>query len=147
VSADENKALIQRYFEAWNDPDIESAAARLDDILHPEVIDHGAYEGQQAGIDGFKAFFTLWRTAFPDFTSRIHDQIAEGDRIATRWSFEGTHLGVYHDLPPTGRYVRFTGISINRIEDGLVVDEWIELDQYSLRRQLAGEAEPPGNGG
>jgi steroid delta-isomerase-like uncharacterized protein len=147
VSVEENKALIRRYFDAWNEPDVEAAAARLDRIIHPDVIDHGAYEGQTTGIDGFKEFFKLWRGAFPDFTSQIHDQIAEGDRIATRWSFEGTHLGTYHDLPPSGRRVRFTGISINRIENGLVVDEWIEFDQYLLRRQLAGDAEPPGNGG
>jgi steroid delta-isomerase-like uncharacterized protein len=81
----------------------------------------------------------LWRAAFPDFTSQIYEMIAEEDRIATRWSFEGTHLGDYHGIPPTGHRVRLSGMTFNRVRDGLLAEEWVELNHEGLLRQIAGE--------
>jgi steroid delta-isomerase-like uncharacterized protein len=136
MSVEENKEIIRRYFAAWSDPDVERAIASLDEIIHPDFVDHAAYEGQASGIDGVREFWRKWRAAFPDFTVQVHDTIAEGDRVVTRWSMEGTHLGEYDGYAPTGRRIGHSAISIDRIQDGLITDEWIEFDLYGLMRQL-----------
>ncbi len=131
-----NRAVVDRYFAAWADPDVERAIASLDSVVHPDIVDHAAYEGQTAGIEGVREFWRKWRTAFPDFTVEVHDSIAEGDRVVTRWSMEGTHLGDYDGYAPTGQRIGHSAISINRVVDGLITDEWIELDLYGLIHQL-----------
>jgi steroid delta-isomerase-like uncharacterized protein len=138
MSIEANKEVIRRYFAAWADTDVERALASLDEIIHPNFVDHAAYEGQAAGIEGVREFWRKWRTAFPDFTVQVHDTIAEGDRVVTRWSMEGTHLGEYDGIAPTGKRIGHSAISIDRIENGLITDEWIEFDLFGLMRQLNG---------
>ena len=140
MSVEGNKEISRRYFAAWADPDVERAVASLDGLVHPQFVDHAAYEGQAAGIDGVREFWRKWRSAFPDFTVEIHDTIAEGDRVVTRWSMEGTHLGEYDGYAPTGKLVGHSAISIDRVEDGLITDEWIELDLHGLLQQLESAA-------
>jgi steroid delta-isomerase-like uncharacterized protein len=139
LNLEHNKAIVRRYFAAWADPDVERAIASLDGLIHPEFVDHAAYEGQARGIEGVREFWRKWRTAFPDFTVVVHDTIAEGDRVVTRWSMEGTHLGNYENLAPTGKRIGHSAISIDRVQDGLITEEWIEFDLYSLMQQLQGD--------
>jgi steroid delta-isomerase-like uncharacterized protein len=133
VTLEANKAVIRRYFELWNAGNIDG----LVEIIAPDVVDHSAYEGQATGIEGYREFFTLWKTAFPDFVAVADQLVAEGDLVAYRWHQDGTNLGAYHDLPPTGRRVRFTAISISRIRDGKIVEDWINFDEAGLRRQIS----------
>ncbi len=132
VESHSNRALIQRYCDAFERGDI----AALDDLVDPDVVDNNAYEGQPRGIEGYRAFFRLWHEAFPDLKLTLDLTISESDLIAYRWTASGTHLGVYQGYPPTGRAVRFSAISINRIRDGRIVEEWIELDGLGLLRQI-----------
>jgi steroid delta-isomerase-like uncharacterized protein len=136
MSIDENKLIVRRYFEAWADPDVERAVAMLDQVIHPEFVDHAPYEGQSAGIEGVRQFWRKWRRAFPDFAVEVHDMIAEGDRVVTRWSMKGTHLGEYDGYAPTGRRIGHSAISIDRVVDGLITEEWIEFDLFGLIQQL-----------
>lgn len=136
MQIEHSKEVIRKYFAAWADPDVERALSSLDGIVHPAFVDHSAYEGQAAGIDGVRQFWRKWRVAFPDFTVEVHDTIAEGDRVVTRWSMEGTHLGDYDGFAPTGRRIGHSAISIDRVQDGLITEEWIEFDLYGLMRQL-----------
>jgi steroid delta-isomerase-like uncharacterized protein len=136
MSIDQNKQIVRRYFQAWADPDVERAIATLDQIIHPEFVDHAAYDGQPAGIEGVREFWRKWRSAFPDFTVQVHDTIAEGDRVVTRWSMEGTQLGDYDGYAPTGGRIGHSAISIDRVVDGLITEEWIEFDLFGLIRQL-----------
>jgi steroid delta-isomerase-like uncharacterized protein len=136
MSVANNRAVVARYFSAWADPDVDRAIATLDTVVHPEFVDHAAYEGQAAGIEGVREFWRKWRTAFPDFTVEVHDTIAEGDRVVTRWSMEGTHLGEYDGYSPTGQRIGHSAISIDRVVDGLITDEWIEFDLHGLIQQL-----------
>ena len=129
---EENKKIVQRYFDAANIGDLDA----LDDLLAPNVIDHSAYAGQAAGRDGFKEFFTLWRTAFPDLVYTIEDAIAEGDRVVIRWTGQGTHLGMYHHIAPTGKRVTMSGIQVNRLSSGKIVEDWTSSDELGLLRQL-----------
>jgi steroid delta-isomerase-like uncharacterized protein len=125
-------AIVRRYFDAANRDDL----AALDDLLSPDVIDHGAYPGQAAGRDGFKQFFAFWRTAFPDLVYTIEDEIADGDRVVVRWTARGTHRGMYHGVAPTGKRVTMSGIQINRLANGKIVEDWTRFDELGLLRQL-----------
>lgn len=75
-------------------------------------------------------------SAFPDFRIVIEDQIAEGDRVVTRVTFRGTHLGEYRGIAPTGRQVAYQGIAVDRIARGRVVEGWHQADDLGLLRQL-----------
>ena len=132
MSEDRHREIVRRYCEAFERGDIDA----LDGLVHPEVVDHGAYEDQQAGIEGYRQFFRLWKDAFPDLRLDLELTICEGDLVAYRWHGAGTHLGPFHNHPPTGRRVRFSAISINRIRDGLIVEEWVEVDNLGLLRQI-----------
>jgi steroid delta-isomerase-like uncharacterized protein len=127
-----NVEMVRRYFAAWDACDLDA----LDEIIAPDVVDHTAYDGQGAGIAGYKEFFVLWRAAFPDFYSTIEDQIVEGDTVVTRWTLRGTHRGDYHGVAPTGKPVTMRAISINRIVDGKIAEEWFMGDELGLLRQI-----------
>lgn len=135
MSIEANKALIRRYFESWNTNDVDA----LDEMIADNAIDHMAYEGQPMGIEGYRDFYRTWHSAFPGFQAEIEDMIAEGDRVATRWTFRGRHLGEYNGIAPTGREVSFAAVSIQRIENGVVAEEWYIADSEAFMRQLTGD--------
>jgi predicted ester cyclase len=82
--------------------------------------------------------------AFPDLRLTVEDLMAEGDRVAARVTFRGTHKGPFQGIPPTNRQVTFTSIEMNRMVDGKVAEHWVEIDLLGLLQQLgAVPAEPP----
>ena len=130
--SEDTKSVVRRYFESWNRNDLEM----LDSVLAPDVVDHTANPGQATGREGFHEFYATWHTAFPGFRATIEDMIAEGNRVATRWTFQGRHLGVYNGIAPTGREVSFSAVSIEYVENGLITDEWFIGDTHEFMRQL-----------
>jgi steroid delta-isomerase-like uncharacterized protein len=137
-----HKAIVQRYFNAFVDGDLDA----LDEVLAPDVVDHTADDGQAAGIAGFREFTLAWKTAFPDLAVEINDRVAEGDLVVTRWTGRATHLGFYHGIPPTGKQITFEAVSIERLRDGLVTDEWFISDSLALLRQLGARLDIEGKG-
>jgi steroid delta-isomerase-like uncharacterized protein len=135
MSVEANRALIARYFALWNDPDL-ARLNELDDILAPDIVDHAAGPDEQQGRAGVYDTFRRWRTAFPDFVATIEDQIAEGDRVVTRWTLRGTHRGEMLGVPASGNRVELRAVSIDRIADGRITDEWYVADHLDLLRQL-----------
>ncbi len=75
-------------------------------------------------------------TAFPDLVITVHDQIAEGDRVVTRWSGAGTHLGDFLGHGATGKKVIIKAIHIQQVVDGRIVSLWEEIDLLGLSKQL-----------
>lgn len=137
MSTEANRALIRRYFESWNANDVDA----LDDMIAENAIDHMAYDGQQSGREGYRDFYRTWHSAFPGFQSEIEDMIAEGNRVATRWTFRGRHLGIYNGIAPTGREVSFVAVSIQLIENGMIAEEWYIADTLHFMRQLTGDGD------
>jgi predicted ester cyclase len=91
-------------------------------------------------------FYATLRAAFPDIHFMIEDQIAEGDRVVTRWSARATHTGEYQGISPTGKQLSVTGIDIDRIANGKVVECWPHMDELGLLQQL-GVVPTPGQAG
>ncbi|HEY7033830.1 MAG TPA: ester cyclase [Thermomicrobiales bacterium] len=129
--AGRNKELARRFFdEIWNRGD-ESAIDR-----YIPLAAKGNDPDFGSGREGFRAQWRQWRTAFPDLHFEIVDLVAEGDKVLTRWVMTGTHRGEFLGIPATGRAIRVAGMSLDRIEDGLVAEGFDGWDALGLRRQL-----------
>ena len=117
-----NKAVVLRF----NREVIEKGdAAALQELLAPDFINRSAPPGVSAGPEGMRqVFFEVLRPAFPDLRVEIHDQIAEGDRVTTRKTLRGTHLGPLMGAPATGREVAIEVIDIVRVRDGRYAEHW-----------------------
>lgn len=84
------------------------------------------------------------KQAFPDYAGQNELYVAEGDRVVSRWVSRGTHRGEFLGIPATDKQITFTGISIDRIADGKVVESIIEMDMLGVLRQLDAPGIPPG---
>src|SRR5215204_5119865 len=121
VSAEENEALVRRYFEeGW----VKRNLAAVDDFMVPNYIEHQIPDGQLTSRHSLKQLLTMYYKAFPNMKSVLHDILAQGDRVMYRWSVNATHLGDWLGIPPTGNHMRATGITIYRIVGGKAVEGW-----------------------
>ena len=131
--SEDNKAIARRFFECWVEGDLDG----FDEIVAPDVIDHDPYNPHGGeGLDGLKKFVAMYREAFPDINFTIEDQVAEGDMVATRWVGTGTMKGELMGLEPNGKQSTVPGISIDRIENGKIVERWAEVNELSALRQI-----------
>jgi predicted ester cyclase len=134
--ATDHKALIERLIEdVWND----GQYARL-----PRLVDE-SYVGHPSGVVGtaaYRRYYEDLRLASSDIAFSIEDQVAESDRVATRWTARGTHTGPFAGLAGTGRTYEFTGTSTHRIVGDKVVECWTDMDEMRLLRQLGALAAP-----
>ncbi|MEZ4573293.1 MAG: ester cyclase [Thermomicrobiales bacterium] len=135
-----NKEIVRRGVnDVWNG----HSPGTADEIVASDFVVHAsAPEGEIRGRDGIKRHFAALRAAFPDLHFMIDDHIAEGDRVVTRWSAQGTHKGTFQGIPPTGKQVTLTGIDIDRIAGGKIVECWMNLDELGLLQQLGVIPEP-----
>lgn len=131
---EKNKDIVRRHYEdGFNRGDAEVATENF----APEYVNHLPGEAEpQRGPEAWKETYRGFRRAFPDITTTMHQVFAEGDRVAVRHEWTGTHEGEFEGIPPTGRQIRFTGNDIYRLEDGKIVEEWSEFDLLGLLGQL-----------
>jgi len=126
-----NKEMVHRvYDQALNNGNF----APLEESVDASFVRHG--NPQVKGPEGLKGLITMHRNAFPDISMTIDDQIAEGDKVVSRWTAVGTHTGEMMGIPPTGKKATVTGISIDRIADGKIVEEWENFDELGMMQQL-----------
>ncbi|MGX1883463.1 ester cyclase [Streptomyces sp. NPDC055287] len=117
--------------------------AAFSEIFAADYHDHDvANERDTMGVDDIRMETLGYRAAFPDFQFTIEDQVAEGDRVATRWSWRGTNTGEMRGMPATGRPVDMVGTTTFRFEDGKIKEGWWHWDVLGMMRQL-GMVEPP----
>jgi steroid delta-isomerase-like uncharacterized protein len=130
----QNTMLVRRAIdEVWNRGNYDT----LDDFVAADIVIHAATPGAEIhGPEGIRQFYGMLRTAFPDLHFTIEDQVAAGDRVVTRWRATGTHDGEFQGIPATGKTVRITGIDIDRLAGGKVVECWPQVDELGLMQQL-----------
>ena len=141
ITEEEAKVFIDRDLEIWN----EGNLAVVDEGYDPDYVRHYVNIFEDfVGIDAFKKWITDVRTAFPDFHITIEGEIiVKADKIVSCWIAEGTNVGTFLGLPPTGKKVKFFGVNILHIVNRKVVEEWIYLNQASLLQQLGFTFTPP----
>ena len=138
--AQDNATVVRRFVdEVITQGDIDSAAQ----FVCEDVVEQVPFPGQGPGLEGLKDVLRGMRAAFPDLVFSIHEQIAEGDKVASRFEWTGTHKGTFLGVPATGRTVCVWGIVIDRLQAGRIQDTRIIMDIFGLMMQL-GAIPPPG---
>jgi steroid delta-isomerase-like uncharacterized protein len=136
---EENKRSVQTLFDnCFNQGDL----ALLDRLVAPDYV--GPQGGK--GPAGFRGVVVLLRTGFPDIHYTIDDLVAEGDRVAVRWRWTGTHKGPYRAFPPTGKTLLNPGIAIFQFKDGKIVAAAMETDRLGFLQQIGAVPENVGAG-
>ncbi len=121
MTLDANKAVVRRLFEeAFAAGD--TAAVR--DLVASDFIDHDPMPGQPAGVEGIEYVASTLHTAQPGLRFTVDDLVAEGDRVAIRWTLRGTSTGPMFGQPPSGRPVEQSAVVIFRIADGTITERW-----------------------
>lgn len=145
MSAEHNKATVRGwYLEIFGQGNL----ALANELCAPDYLNHDPSappSGWPRGPEGARAIATTYRTAFPDVQFTIADQIAEEDKVVTRWTGRGTNTGPLMGMPPTGRAMTITGISIERFVDGKIAEVWVNFDLLGMLQQL-GAVPVPGQG-
>jgi predicted ester cyclase len=132
--SEDNKAISRRVFE-------EMIATRnldlIEEFTSPEWVNHDpAFPEDVHGIEGAKEIYSGYLAAFPDLKMSVVDQVAEGDKVLTRWVGEGTHEGELMGVAPSGNRVRVEGMTIDRFEGGKIVESWDNWDALGLMHQM-----------
>jgi predicted ester cyclase len=142
VSAEENKEKARRLLEeAFG----QGKTELVDEVLHSDFgcYDPNSEAGEIRGADTIKGEIEYFRNAVPDLTYTVEDQVAEGDKVVSRYTVRGTHEGEFFGVGGTGNRVEFTGINIDRFdESGKMVEEWPEYDLLGAMRQLGAVPDP-----
>lgn len=138
-----NKTILRRFFEEmFNTGDLSVA----DEIVAVNYVNHNPAPGEMPGREGVKAFVTHLRTAFPDVRFTVEDQVAEGDKVATRFTAAGTHQDEFAGVPATGKSVSVTAMNIHRVTGGQIQEAWFNWDALGMMQQL-GVVPAPEQGG
>jgi steroid delta-isomerase-like uncharacterized protein len=132
--SDQNKSIARRALEVFGSGNLDE----LDELVSEDAVDHDT-QNPNAGIhgpEGAKRTAAVYRAAFSDLQIKVEDQIAEGDKVVTRWTAVGTQDGDLPGLPASGRSSTVTGMTIDRIEDGKIVESWGNWDTLGMLQQL-----------
>jgi steroid delta-isomerase-like uncharacterized protein len=140
--SEENKAIVRRFIEeVWNNGNLDV----IDELVSDDHIDHDpGREGTPGGREGMRAFVQMYRTAYPDTHIEFGELIAEGDLVAGPWTATGTHQGDLMGIAPTGKSIRVTGMGMDRVRDGKIVESWGNYDTLGMLQQLGAIPTPEG---
>ena len=139
MSLDENKAVVERFVEEfWSSGKLSTA----DELLAAEAT-ISVNNQAVADIETLKAICRSIRDAFPDWHSTFEELVAEGERVAERWTGRGTHRGEFQGIAATGRQVAVPGTVFYRIVGGKIVEFRGQFDRLAMLEQLESAAMPP----
>jgi len=130
MSTAENKTIVEASFAP-----LEVILASHDELYGTDWIGH--FPGMPTlDADGHRQYSEVMRTAFPDLERKIEDMLADGDKVVVRWTARGTQTGEFQGIPPSHKFATSSGITIFRIADGRIVEEWSESDLLGLLQQI-----------
>jgi predicted ester cyclase len=143
MSADEKKGKVRRFMEdafGGGKPEL------VDDLLDSDFVRYDPYitAGEVRGVLTVKENIVWFRNAFPDLSCTVEEQVAEGDKVVSRWTLRGTHRGDFFGVAGTGNQVEFTGIQIDRFDlSGKIIEERAEFDLLGAMRQMGAIPDEP----
>jgi steroid delta-isomerase-like uncharacterized protein len=142
------KETARRYFyEIWSDGNV----GLIDQLFAAEYVDNNPLDGQDTGRQGVRQFAQAMHSAFPDLSVSVDLQVAEGDKVATRYTFRGTHTGTFMGLAGSNKAVEITGITVFRVSGGQIRERFGYFELATLLAQVGqapwgGDAPPSGAG-
>jgi steroid delta-isomerase-like uncharacterized protein len=132
MSTEKNKDVTRRWYEeVFNAGNLEL----INELFATSFVEHDP-SNPLPGLEGVKQLVTMYRSGFPDLHFTIEDWIAEGDKVAARFTAWGTHKGLLMGIPPTGKQATVTGIDILRFENGKITEHWGNQDLLGMMQQL-----------
>ena len=137
---DQNKDLARRFYD-----EVVSAGKveAIDELCAQDFVDHEeGLPGTPDGIEGVRAFVGIMRGAFPDLKASVEDVLEDGDKLAVRVRFTGTHDGDFAGIPASGRKIDMVTIDIVRVVDGKAVEHWGVTDNMALMQQIGAVPAP-----
>ncbi|MDH5703188.1 MAG: ester cyclase [Aigarchaeota archaeon] len=144
MSVEEIKALERRFAEEWNKGKAAAMNA-IDELYATDFVEHTSTGDDTLSLKDYKQSMSELYSAFPDIHFTLDDMVVEGDKVAVRFTFSGTHKGEFEGIPPTNKKVTMWGIYIDRLAGGKFVESWVRYDTLGLNQQL-GPAPKPGQG-
>ena len=129
-----NKDVAYQFFEAYNRQDIE----RMGQLVSGSNNNYSFHLQGMPSMDwnGHKQLLAALINAFPDFHHNLEDVVAEGNKVAVRFTITGTHRGEFQGIPPTGKQVSIGGMDFLTIVDGKITEEWVSVDMMGWMQQL-----------
>ena len=147
MSTDQKKVTARRWFSDVITHGQQAVADQIFTANHAFHDPHAPPGGWPTGPEGPKMIATAFGGGFSGWNIIIEDQIAEGDKVATRWAASATHTGPLMGIPPTGKTVRVTGVNVTRFAEGKIVESWFNFDMLTLLQQLGAIPTPEQVGG
>jgi steroid delta-isomerase-like uncharacterized protein len=133
MKAEENKAIVRRFWGVWEEGNI----GLVDELVAPDYVNHSpGIPDQPEGPEGIKVLVSMIRGGMLDLRVVIDDMIAEGDRVAVRYTIEGTHEGELFGVPPTGRRLSIESCTVEQVSDGKIREHWRVTDTLDMMQQL-----------
>lgn len=139
MAIEDNGAAVRSFIEGVANTGDVGLVGRF---FREDFVDHNPPPGASPDIAGIKKAFATVRETFPDLYATTEDLVSEGDRVAYRWTFRGTHLGDLGGVPPTGKSATWAAIGVARFVDGKIAERWQLLDTQGLLRQLGVDTAP-----
>ena len=129
---EKNKEVVLEYHKVWN----EGKYDNLNDILTSDFVCHYLTSEEWTGIEDAKKAISDWRTLFPDWNEEIVDIIQEKDKVVTRYKATATHTRTYEGIDSTGAKIEIYEVSIYRISNGKIAEQWCFPDDPSIKTQI-----------
>lgn len=129
---DEGKDLVRRRFAELDKGNLSI----LDEVFTEDYVLEFPGDAAPLDLGQAKQFYSALYSAFPDLAHSIEDQIAEGDKVVTRWTSRGTHEGDLNGIAPTGKAMETSGVTIERIAGDRIVEVWVAKDDLGMLQQL-----------
>ena len=133
MSTDQNKQNVRRAFDEFIN---KKNLAAAEEYIAANYVGHFTGAPPVQGIAAFQQYLRMWNTAMPDSTVTVEDMVAEGDKLAVRVTYRGTHTGPLMNIPPTGKSVTISGINVFRFVDGKAVEQWANVDDLGMLQQM-----------
>jgi predicted ester cyclase len=131
MSTESNKSVIRNMLLIIENGETKN----LDKYFAANWVNHDPSLPPMKGLEGAKQLVALW-SGFSELKVAIEDAVAEGDRVAMRWTITGKHTGTMMGIAPTGKTIHISGTGIFRIVDGKATDNWVNIDALGLMQQL-----------
>ncbi|WP_144963236.1 ester cyclase [Gillisia sp. Hel_I_86] len=132
MSKDQNIKAQEKFGEAVNTGNLEM----IREVVSEKVKDHDPADIQGPGAQGFIDFFSMMRSAFPDFGAKVEHLVADGDNVSFAYTASGTHKGEFMGVSPTGKKFKVRGMQIRRFEEGKLLERWGATDELGILKQI-----------
>lgn len=139
MTPEQNKLFIRQFIEETiNRRNLDA----LNELVAENFVEQVPFPGQGSGRDGLRYAIGIFLSAFPDIQWMVDEQIAEGEKVVSRFTWTGTHHGEFLGIPPKGKRVKVRGVVMDVVRDGMLSESRIIMDTMGLLQQLGAVPAP-----